>query len=132
MRPAVYLLSFGLTVPGMLLALVVQAFVATLKQPSPWSAALYVLERLVDGINWQLGLGLAVLVSLLAFGFFPGTRRVGSAGIAVAALASHVYLAFQMGGPRVVDEGLLFVPGALGILLAGWLLATERSTQPPA
>jgi hypothetical protein len=135
MHALLHLLSFILLLPSLVLA---SGFLV-LGHAIAGGSLLQMFLRFLNDALWLMSGGvLLVAVFLLAVligGFFPRTRYIAAAAVAVLALASGIVLIALGSAPFSGGRELFLLPGLVSLCAGGWLAAKEwpaRSRVAPA
>ncbi len=129
MRPLVYLLSFALMLPGLVLAsgfILLGHAIAGATLAEFLMRLLSEFALLVDG---GILVALSILVVVLICGLFGSTRRFAASCVAVLAAASVIVLIALGSHPFSEERWVFLLPGIASLWMSAWL-ALQDPRQP--
>ena len=129
MRPLVYLLSFALMLPGLVLA---SGFILLGHAIAGGSLAdffMRLLSELALLVDWGIVAALSFLLAILVCGLIGRTRRFAASCVAVLAAASGIVLIALGSHPFAEGRWAVLLPGVASLWMSGWL-AVRDPRQP--
>ena len=129
MRPLVYLLSFALMLPGLVLA---SGFILLGHAIAGGSLADFFMRLLSEAallVDWGIVAALSFLLAILVCGLIGRTRRVAASCVAVLAAASGIVLIALGSHPFAEGRWAVLLPGVASLWMSGWL-AVRDPRQP--
>ena len=125
MRPLLYLLSFALMLPGLILALGFILLGHAIAGGTLVEFFMRLLSELALLVDWGVLAALAFLLGVLICGLFVRTRWLAASCVAVLAAASAAVLIALGSHPFSEGRWVVLVPGIASLWMSAWLAMQE-------
>jgi hypothetical protein len=132
MRPLLYLLSFALMLPGLLLASGFIVLGHAIAGGTLVEFFMRLLSELALLVDWGILAALAFLLAVLTGGLFVRTRWLAAACVAVLAAASAIVLIALGSHPFSEGRWVVLLPGIASLWMSAWLALREWRRPAPS
>jgi hypothetical protein len=132
MRSLVYLLSFALMLPCLVLASCFIALGHAIAGGSLAEFFMRLLSELALLVDWGILAALSFLLAVLVCGLFARTRRFAASCVAVLAAASAIVLIALGSHPFAEGRWTFLLPGVASLWMSAWLALQDPRRPAPS